>query len=609
MTLKDSYEIIEVIGTGAMATVSKAVQKSLDRFVAIKQIRPHLSSDPQHERRFEREAKAAAALSHMNIVDVIDFGQDEGLYIVIEYIDGPSLFDVLATCPDVPLAVALSTVIQVLNGLEYGHNHGVIHRDVKAANIMFNSSGLAKITDFGIAQDLDRPALTQTGQMLGTASYMAPEQAQGLKIDHRADLFSVGVVLYELLTHALPFPGDSVVGVFVKVVKEPHIPMLSVRSDVPAVLVDIVDRALTKDPTGRFFDAAEFSYALESFATQERVQIGTKVVQSFLRELGLITDPRDTGPTSAPLPHVAPIPSAEPAIARPTLGLLPLTGCFGCQVNLLDLHQDLLAFRDMFDIRFIHLMDVKNPPAIDVGFVEGSVSNSEDEKRVRTFRERCTTLIALGTCACFGGLPGLRNLFRVEDVIERSYVRSESTISDGGKPDPSVVPEISCHVRPVSDVVKVDAVIPGCPSPHEILMPALEAISRRESLEPPTHNLCFECQRSHRAMLTPKREYVSGSVSALMELDEIDPELCFLEQGVLCMGMATRAGCRTRCLEHNVPCSGCMGPAPRVRETCARLVNTLASLLPVGSTRFRHDLVGLGYRYTLPTSVISRNGG
>ncbi|MHC4137680.1 MAG: protein kinase domain-containing protein [Planctomycetota bacterium] len=557
MTLRSSYEIVEVIGTGAMATVSKAVQKSLDRFVAIKQIRPHLSSDPQHVRRFEREAKAAAALSHINIVDVIDFGQDEGLYIVIEYIDGPSLYEVSAACSEVPLGVALSTMIQVLNGLEHGHNHGVIHRDVKPANIMFNSSGLAKITDFGVAQDLERPSLTQTGQMLGTASYVAPEQAQGMKIDHRADLFSAGIVLYELLTHALPFPGDSVVSVSVKVVQEPHVPVHSVAPGVPDALVEIVDRALEKDPTKRFFDAAEFAYALESFATEARVETGTRVVQDFL----------------------------------------------------LDLHEDLLAFRDMFDLRFTHLMDVKVPPAVEVGFVEGSVANSADEKRVRAFREQCETLVALGTCACFGGLPGLRNLFCVEDVIDRCYVQSESTIQDGSLPDTSVVPEISIRVRPVSDVVKVDVAIPGCPSPHEVLVPALESISRREPLKPSTHNLCLECQRAHRGMLTPQREYVAGSVSALMELDEIDPELCFLEQGVLCMGLTTRAGCRARCLTHNVPCTGCMGPAPRAQETGARLVNSLASLLPVGSTRFRQDLVGLGYRYTLPVSKMPHNGG
>jgi coenzyme F420-reducing hydrogenase gamma subunit/tRNA A-37 threonylcarbamoyl transferase component Bud32 len=557
LTLRSSYEIVEVIGTGAMATVSKAVQKSLDRFVAIKQIRPHLSSDPQHVRRFEREAKAAAALSHINIVDVIDFGQDEGLYIVIEYIDGPSLYEVSAACSEVPLGVALSTMIQVLNGLEHGHNHGVIHRDVKPANIMFNSSGLAKITDFGVAQDLERPSLTQTGQMLGTASYVAPEQAQGMKIDHRADLFSAGIVLYELLTHALPFPGDSVVSVSVKVVQEPHVPVHSVAPGVPDALVEIVDRALEKDPTKRFFDAAEFAYALESFATEARVETGTRVVQDFL----------------------------------------------------LDLHEDLLAFRDMFDLRFTHLMDVKVPPAVEVGFVEGSVANSADEKRVRAFREQCETLVALGTCACFGGLPGLRNLFCVEDVIDRCYVQSESTIQDGSLPDTSVVPEISIRVRPVSDVVKVDVAIPGCPSPHEVLVPALESISRREPLKPSTHNLCLECQRAHRGMLTPQREYVAGSVSALMELDEIDPELCFLEQGVLCMGLTTRAGCRARCLTHNVPCTGCMGPAPRAQETGARLVNSLASLLPVGSTRFRQDLVGLGYRYTLPVSKMPHNGG
>jgi F420-non-reducing hydrogenase small subunit len=249
-------------------------------------------------------------------------------------------------------------------------------------------------------------------------------------------------------------------------------------------------------------------------------------------------------------------------------------------------------------------MDMKTIPRVDIGIVEGCVANSENEERLHTLRESCETLIALGTCACFGGIPGLRNLHPVTDVIHRAYLQSESTVKIGTLPDSPEIPTITSHVRAVPEVVKVEHMIPGCPSPPQVVLQTIECITRGAEVEVTAHTLCFECKRTRKEMLNAKKEFISDGIHPIMELPEINPDVCFLEQGVLCMGISTRCGCNARCLQSNIPCQGCMGPAPHVRETGAKWVNALGSLLPGGSMRFRHDLVGIGYCYTLPISMM-----
>ncbi len=284
MSLAKNYLVTEQIGAGAMATVSRAIQKSLERVVAIKQILPHLAKDQDFVMRFQREARAAAGLRHENIVGIIDFGNDgENHYIVVEYIDGPTLRDVLLDSgKKLPLPVVVSIAIQLLNGLEHSHNNGIVHRDIKPANIMISRSGMVKITDFGIAHAVDLPSLTATGNVLGTPSYMSPEQANGQKIDHRSDLFSVGVILYEMLAGVQPFRGTTIYNLIKNVVSEPHPPLKSVNDAVPDDLVRFIDRSLEKDVIKRFFDATEFAYALETFAFNAGIKFGPRVLREYL---------------------------------------------------------------------------------------------------------------------------------------------------------------------------------------------------------------------------------------------------------------------------------------------------------------------------------------
>jgi beta-lactam-binding protein with PASTA domain/tRNA A-37 threonylcarbamoyl transferase component Bud32 len=256
----DRYQLVSHIARGGMAQVYLARDLLLDRPVALKVLFPELSVDRAFVERFRREAKAAANLSHPNIVSIYDWGQGENTYfIVMEYVAGRTLSQMLREGPlDSPHAATIAA--DVAAALDFAHRHGVIHRDVKPGNVLINESGQVKVADFGIARAIGAGAaedLTQTGSVMGTATYFSPEQAQGFGVDPRSDVYSLGVVLYEMLAGRAPFTGDSPVSIAYKHVKETPEPIRSINPAVPAGLEAIVMRCLAKQPDDRYPSAEE----------------------------------------------------------------------------------------------------------------------------------------------------------------------------------------------------------------------------------------------------------------------------------------------------------------------------------------------------------------
>jgi eukaryotic-like serine/threonine-protein kinase len=257
------YELEKLVGSGGMSNVFRAHDRLLERTVAIKILHEQYTRDEDYVERFRREARAVAQLAHPNIVTVIDRGEQDGRqYIVFEYIDGPNLKDLSTQGPLDP-AEAIRLALQVARALSFAHERGLVHRDVKPQNVLLNDDGQAKVTDFGIARSLDVHGVTQTGTVLGTSDYIAPEQARGQKVDPKTDIYSLGAVLYELLTAEVPYKGDNFVAVAMRHVNEPPPSVLDRRPDCPLRLDLAIQRAMAKDPDERFASMSDFCAELE----------------------------------------------------------------------------------------------------------------------------------------------------------------------------------------------------------------------------------------------------------------------------------------------------------------------------------------------------------
>jgi serine/threonine-protein kinase len=290
------FEVVDKLGQGAMGIVYKAKDHLIDRNIALKTISINLADDNkyEYEGRFFQEAKAAGSLNHPNIVTIYDVGKcDDIAYIAMEFLEGRELRNVLYEDPLLPINQVIDIVIQVAKGLACAHEHGVVHLDLKPSNVMCVGDGQVKITDFGIAIIASSLVRTNTGIVLGSPKYMSPEQVQEKLIDSRSDIFSLGVILYEMLTGNVPFQGNSASDIMYRIVNTIPRPPSEVNPLVPAMLDFIVTKAMAKTPDGRYPDAVELTRDLMScHDTLPRSEVHVDLRRSrFRKPDALLTDP------------------------------------------------------------------------------------------------------------------------------------------------------------------------------------------------------------------------------------------------------------------------------------------------------------------------------
>lgn len=270
--ISDRYEIIKAIGEGGMANVYLGYDTILDRNVAIKVLRGDLSSDEKFVRRFQREALSASSLSHPNIVAMYDVGEDDGLYyIVMEYVEGKTLKQLLKKRGSLTLSEVIDIMLQLTDGMSHAHDSYIVHRDLKPQNIMIEDDGSIKITDFGIAMALNSTQLTQTNSVMGSVHYLPPEQAAGKGSTIKSDIYSMGIIFYELLTGELPFKGDSAVEIALKQMRDPLPEVHALNNDIPQSIENIIMKATAKNPKNRYNDVKEMHNDLLTALNDDRM--------------------------------------------------------------------------------------------------------------------------------------------------------------------------------------------------------------------------------------------------------------------------------------------------------------------------------------------------
>src|SRR5436309_3738282 len=287
-SLNGRYRLQARIGSGGMSTVYRALDETLQRQVAVKLMNREVATDSDQLERFRREARAVAQLSHPHIVGVIDAGEDENRpYIVFECVEGETLKEHIRRAGRLPVAEAVAYAIEIARALGAAHARQIVHRDVKPQNVLIDEQGAAKVTDFGIAQTLDAEGLTADGRVLGTTDYVSPEQALGRPVTGQSDLYSLGVVLYEMLAGEVPFKGENQVAVAMKHVREPMPDLQSKRPEISAALAAVVDRATSKRQEDRYANDAELIADLEDVLAIETARAGnvTGEVTAVLRTL------------------------------------------------------------------------------------------------------------------------------------------------------------------------------------------------------------------------------------------------------------------------------------------------------------------------------------
>ena len=330
--IADRYELEELIDHGGMSTVYRGHDRMLERTVALKILHAHFGDDAEYVERFRREARAVAQLSHPNIVTVIDRGSSDGhQFIVFEYVEGENLKQLLERTGPLPVERVVELGIEIADALAFAHAHDLVHRDVKPQNILIDTAGDAKVTDFGIVRtlDVDRD-VTQTGTVLGTSNYLSPEQAAGSPVAPTTDIYSLGVVLYELLTGEVPFRGDNLVVVAMKHVTEHPPDILAQRPEAPPRLAAAVARALEKDPEQRFASMDAFTTELRRIRDELG---GFDDDRTMVRGMPAVVPPRVRRAARRPRPQIRRLPLllalTGTVVLAVVVGILALTGSGG----------------------------------------------------------------------------------------------------------------------------------------------------------------------------------------------------------------------------------------------------------------------------------------
>src|SRR3954467_14075013 len=273
--LSGRYRLDVQIGTGVMSTVYRAFDTTLERTVAVKLMHREIAADSAQLERFRREARAVAQFSHPHIVGVIDAGEDDQRpYIVFEYVEGETLKDRIRRCGRLQIDEALAYAIEIARRLCAAHSRGIVHRDIKPQNVLIDEEGSAKVTDFGIARSLDEEGLTADGRVLGTTDYVSPEQALGHAVNGQSDIYSLGIVLYEMLIGDVPFHGENQVAVAMKHVREDVADVQMLRPEISASVAAVLDRMTAKDLDRRYLDAGSLVADLEEVLAIETVRAG-----------------------------------------------------------------------------------------------------------------------------------------------------------------------------------------------------------------------------------------------------------------------------------------------------------------------------------------------
>jgi serine/threonine-protein kinase len=302
----ERYRLDEKIGAGGMSSVYRAFDPTLERWVAIKLMHRDISHDPDQLERFRREARAVARLNHPHVVTVIDAGEDEGApYIVFEYVEGETLKDRIRRLGRLPVSEAVAYAIEIGRALEAAHASRLVHRDVKPQNVLIDRDGRAKVTDFGIARSLESQGLTATGRVLGTTDYVSPEQALGHEVTGQSDIYSLGIVLYEMLTGEVPFKADTQVAVAMQHVRDPLPDVQRRRPEISAALAAVVERSTAKETQNRYPDVGEMVHDLEEVLAIEAARTGQATGEATTVLQSLSGDTADFAPSRLRRPRRA----------------------------------------------------------------------------------------------------------------------------------------------------------------------------------------------------------------------------------------------------------------------------------------------------------------